>query len=288
MNPSTPRRTGARTLVAFHAHPDDESLLTAGTMAKAAAEGHRVILVVATAGEVGEADAAYGPRGPAPEGLGATRLAELHEAAGILGVDRVEVLGYRDSGSGDHRPPGEGPCFVEVDIDEAAHRLATILIEEDADVVTTYDRNGGYGHPDHRHVHAVGRRAAELAGTPVLLEATFNRDLLQVGVGMVASMGYQLPPGFHPSSFDEWFTPAGELTHAIDVSEHLPAKRAAMQAHRSQATSGQPEGDVRSMALFLSLPEDWYRMAFATEWYVQPGHPPGETATDVFATLTTG
>ena len=52
----------ARTLVAFHAHPDDESLLTAGTMAKAAAEGHRVVLVVATAGELGEADASFGPR----------------------------------------------------------------------------------------------------------------------------------------------------------------------------------------------------------------------------------
>jgi LmbE family N-acetylglucosaminyl deacetylase len=280
----------ARTLVAFHAHPDDESLLTAGTMARAADEGHRVVLVVATAGEVGEADAAFGAP-VAPEGLGATRMEELREAAGILGVQRVELLGYRDSGSGRAPRPGAGqtkdaePCFADADVDEAADRLAAILSEEGADVVTTYDRNGGYGHPDHRRVHTVGRRAADRAGTPVLLEATFNRDLLQVGVGMVASMGYELPPGFTPESFEDWYTPAGELTHAIDVGDQLARKRAAMVAHRSQATTGSGEG-VRTLSLLLSLPDEWFRMAFATEWYVQPGlRTPGAPLTDVFASI---
>jgi LmbE family N-acetylglucosaminyl deacetylase len=275
----------AHTLVAFHAHPDDESLLTAGTMAKAATDGHRVVLVTATAGEVGEAAATYGDAGTAADGLGATRLAELHEAAGLLGVARVEVLGYRESGSGGARPPGTGPCFADVAVEDAAERLAAILVEERADVVTTYDRNGGYGHPDHLQVHAVGRRAAERAGTPVLLEATFNRDLMQVGVGMVASMGYELPPGFHPDTFERWFTPAGELTHAIDVSDQLDAKRAAMRAHRSQATSGSDPDGVRTLSLFLSLPDEWFRMAFATEWYVQPGRPPGPPVADVFASV---
>jgi LmbE family N-acetylglucosaminyl deacetylase len=272
----------ARTLVAFHAHPDDESLLTAGTMAKAAAEGHRVVLVVATAGEVGEADAAFG----AETTLGTTRMAELRQAAEILGVARVELLGYRDSGSGASRPPGEGPCFADADVDEVADRLAAILREEDADVVTSYDRNGGYGHPDHLQVHAVGRAAAERAGTPVVLEATFNRDLLQVGVGMVASMGYELPPGFRPDSFENWFTPAGELTHAIDVTDQLAAKRAAMAAHRSQATTGSDDDGVRTLALLLSLPDEWFSMAFATEWYVQPGRAPGSPVADIFASVT--
>jgi LmbE family N-acetylglucosaminyl deacetylase len=276
----------ARTLVAFHAHPDDESLLTAGTMAKAAADGHRVVLVVATAGELGEADASFGPRSAsAVEGLGATRLAELQRAAEILGVARIEVLGYRDSGSGPTRPEGPGPFFADVDADEVAGRLAAILVEEDADVLTSYDRNGGYGHPDHRQVHTVGRRAAARAGTPVLLEATFNRDLLQVGVGMVASMGYELPPGFRPDTFEEWFTPAGELTHAVDVSDQLDAKRAAMAAHRSQATTGAADEGVRTLALLLSLPDEWFRMAFATEWYVQPDRAPGEPVADIFASV---
>jgi LmbE family N-acetylglucosaminyl deacetylase len=272
----------ARTLVAFHAHPDDESLLTAGTMAKAAAEGHRVVLVVATAGEVGEADAAFG----AETALGTTRMTELRQAADILGVARVELLGYRDSGSGTVRPPGEGPCFADAEVDEVADRLAAILREEDADVVTSYDRNGGYGHPDHLQVHAVGRLAAARAGTPAVLEATFNRDLLQVGVGMVASMGYELPPGFRPDSFENWFTPAGELTHAIDVTDQLAAKRAAMAAHRSQATTGSGDDGVRTLALLLSLPDEWFNMAFATEWYVQPGLPPGSPSADIFASVT--
>ena len=282
-------RAMARTLVAFHAHPDDESLLTAGTMAKAAAEGHRVVLVVATAGELGEADASFGAKGDHDtEGLGATRLAELARAAEILGVARTEVLGYRDSGSGTTRPPGPGLCFADADPDEVAERLAAILVEENADVLTSYDRNGGYGHPDHLQVHAVGRRAAERAGTPTLLEATFNRDLLQVGVGMVASMGYELPPGFTPDTFEAWFTPAGELTHAVDVTEHLAAKRAAMAAHRSQATTGARDDAVRTLSLFLSLPDEWFNMAFATEWYVQPDRKPGEPVADVFAAVAEG
>jgi LmbE family N-acetylglucosaminyl deacetylase len=278
----------ARTLVVFHAHPDDESLLTAGTMARAADEGHRVVLVVATAGEVGEADAAYGPTGAADAGLGATRLAELQEAADLLGVARLEVLGYRDSGSGDERPPGEGPCFADVDTEEAAARLAAILTEERADAVTTYDRHGGYGHPDHVQVHHVGRRAAELAGTPAVLEATFNRDLLQVGIGMVASMGYELPPGFAPGTFENWFTPAGDITHVVDVGAQLDRKRAAMQAHRSQTTVASGDTTVRSLSLFLSLPDDWFGMAFGTEWYVQAGVAPGQALPDVFAALGAG
>jgi LmbE family N-acetylglucosaminyl deacetylase len=276
----------ARTLVAFHAHPDDESLLTAGTMAKAAAEGHRVVLVVATAGDAGQADASFGTRNTsATEGLAATRMSELHRAAEILGVARVELLGYRDSGSGPVRTPGAEPCFADAEVDEVAERLAAILVEEDADLLTSYDRNGGYGHPDHLQVHAVGRRAVERAGTPVLLEATFNRDLLQVGVGLVASMGYELPPGFQPDTFEDWFTPAGELTHAVDVSDHLDAKRAAMSAHQSQATTAASDDGVRTLSLFLSLPDEWFRMAFATEWYVQPDRAPGEPVGDIFASV---
>jgi LmbE family N-acetylglucosaminyl deacetylase len=275
----------ARTLVVFHAHPDDEALLTAGTMAKAAAEGHRVVLVVATAGEVGEADASFGERGTDRAGLGATRMAELERSAEILGVARIELLGYRDSGSGDTRPAGPGPCFVDVDIEEAAALLTAILVEERADVLTSYDPNGGYGHPDHRHLHLVARRAAEQAGTPALLEATFNRDLLQVGIGLVKSMGYELPPQFQPDTFEAWFTPAELLTHAVDVSDQLDAKRAAMSAHRSQATTGSSDQDVRTLSLFLSLPDEWFRMAFATEWYVQPGRAPDAPLTDVFASV---
>jgi LmbE family N-acetylglucosaminyl deacetylase len=292
----------AHTLVTFHAHPDDESLLTAGVMAKAAAEGHRVVLVVATAGEVGEAADAY--RDAANEDLGATRRAELARSAAILGVARVVELGYRDSGStpravdsdaagegeGEHereREPTAGHTFAAAPVDEAAERLAAILREEHADVLTTYDPNGGYGHPDHLQVHAVGRRAAELAGTPVVLEATINRDLMTMGVQLAGSLGYEVPDDFQPESFDAWFMPASELTHAVDVSAFLAQKRSSMAAHESQSTTS-GEG-TRSIAVFLSLPDEYFAMAFGTEWFIERGRAPGvadgQPITDVFATL---
>ncbi len=271
------------TLVFFHAHPDDEALLTAGTMAKAAADGHRVVLVVATAGEVGEAAEVY--RGG---DLGMTRLVELQRSAALLGVARLEVLGYGDSGSGgvdaETASGAAGPTpFAAVEVEEAAGRLAALLVEEDAQVLTTYDANGGYGHPDHLQVHAVGARAAVLAGTPRLLEATINRDLMSMGVELARSLGYEIPETFAPASFDGWFTPGDEITHAIDVSAHLAAKRASMEAHASQATSG--DGSTRTLAAFLALPDEYFAMAFGTEWYRDPVAPAGAGVDDVLAGL---
>lgn len=277
----------AHTLVTFHAHPDDESLLTAGVMAKAAAEGHRVVLVVATAGEVGDAAEAY--RDPQQADLGGARLAELERSAAILGVSRIVHLGYRDSGSGPASTAasvgaaGDQRRFVEVPVEEAAEALAAVLREEHADVVTVYDPNGGYGHPDHVHVHAVGHRAAELAGTPVVLEATINRDLMTTGVELASSLGYEVPDTFSPDSFDHWFLPADELTHAVDVSAFITQKRESMAAHESQATSA-AEG-TRSMAVFLSLPDEYFALAFGTEWFVDRSRPPGIDRDDVFAGL---
>jgi LmbE family N-acetylglucosaminyl deacetylase len=272
------------TLVTFHAHPDDEALLTAGVMAKAAAAGHRVVLVVATAGEVGDAADAYKQSGD----LGRARRAELLRSAEILGVARVELLGYRDSGL-DHDQPGGLPAdapadaFARADVEDAAARLAAILVEESADVLTTYDHHGGYGHPDHLQVHRVGARAATLARTPVVLEATINRDLMQMGVGIAQSLGYEVPDSFNPTTLEDWFVPGSDITHAIDVSAYLDLKRSSMEAHQSQTTSGQ-DGD-RSLALFLSLPPEYYAMAFGTEWFIEHGQPTEPKADDIFATL---
>jgi LmbE family N-acetylglucosaminyl deacetylase len=280
-----------RTLVTFHAHPDDEALLTAGTMARAVAEGHRVVLVVATAGEVGEvADEVLA----AGEALGDLRRRELAASAAALGVHRVEVLGYRDSGLG--AGSGGPGTFSAADLEEAAERLAALLQEERADVLTTYDRNGGYGHPDHLQVHRVGARAAELAGTAVVLEATVNRDLLRGGIDIARSLGYEIPAEFSPSVFDDWFLPEAEITTFVDVSAHLAAKRASMAAHASQATAGTPASgetmaaapdgsNIRTLAAFLALPEPVFAMAFGTEWYVRPGAVAGTREDDVFAAL---
>jgi LmbE family N-acetylglucosaminyl deacetylase len=275
------------TLVCFHAHPDDEALLTAGTMAKAAAAGHRVVLVVATKGEVGEVSGQLLADG---EDLGDRRWAELERSAEILGVARLEWLGYGDSGS-EPLAPGElavarggpGP-FALGSADVAADRLARILAEERADVLTTYDPNGGYGHPDHVQVHRVGSLAARQAETRVLLEATINRELMRTGVEMAASLGFEIPPDFTPATYEMWYTPAEAITHTVDVAAHLEQKRAAMEAHASQATAADPRRS-RTLERFLGLPAEYFALAFGTEWYVERGRRPRDAADDVFASL---
>lgn len=151
------------TLVSFHAHPDDESIQTGGTLAKAAAAGHRVVLVFATRGEHGEvADGFLDDE----EHLAQRREKEAHASAEVLGAHRVAFLGYHDSGmmgTPENHHPG---AFWQADLDEAAERLAAILEEERAEVLTVYDSDGGYGHPDHIQVHRVGVRAGALVGTP--------------------------------------------------------------------------------------------------------------------------
>ncbi len=134
------------TLVTFPAHPDDESIATGGVMAKASDDGHRVVLVVATKGEHGEVDEGILAPG---EPLWPRRVQETLACAEILGVAGVEFLGYVDSGmmgTPENDLPGS---FRKADVEEAAAGLAAILTEEKADVLTVYDENGNYGHPDH-------------------------------------------------------------------------------------------------------------------------------------------
>ena len=171
---------------------------------------------------------------------------------------------------------------MDAPVEEAAERLAAILRQEQAEVLTGYDPFGGYGHPDHRQVHRVATRAGELAGTPIVLEATINRDLMAAGAEIAASLGLELPEDFAPESLDDWFTPAEELTHAVDVRPQLAAKRAAMEAHASQATSADP-GATRSLEVFVQLPDEYFELAFGTEWFVDRSRPAGISADDVFA-----
>ena len=119
---------------------------------------------------------------------------------------------------------GGAEAFARADVEEAAGRLAKLLVEEDADVLTVYDPVGGYGHPDHVQVHRVGTRAAELAGTPVVLEATVPRDLIARAVKAVGRV-YRFPPEFDPTSFERAFTPGADITHRVDVRRYAVRKR---------------------------------------------------------------
>ena len=270
-----------RTLVAFHAHPDDEALLTSGTMARAAAEGNRVVLVVATDGGLGLASSDF--VGASDTKLGSVRMAELRVSARALGTARVETLGYADSGLGPETPPDppDRVRFVRADPEEAAERLAAILREERADVLLSYDANGGYGHRDHVKVHHVGARAAELAGTPRVLQATVPRDLLLRGIRLAAKV-YRFPPEFEPSSFERAYSASAVVTHRIDVRRYASQKRASMRAHASQSSAD--GGADRTLAAFLRIPRPLFALVFGREWFVDAARPAGSgVARDVFA-----
>lgn len=270
------------TCVFFHAHPDDEALLTGGTIARVAAEGHRVVVVFATDGEQGLADGMA--RG---EELGAIRVAEARHAASVLGAAAVEFLGYADSGwSSTASSSAERSSFSAADVEEAAQRLAAILDRERAGLLTTYDPAGGYGHPDHVQVHRVGYRAAVLAGTPIVLEATIDRDRL-VRAARLLGLARFLPgltaPPITGGRLDQAYSPGAAITHRVDVRRWCSVKRAALAAHASQATGGE---DPRTVAALLRLPGPVFRWALGTEYYVRRDLPPGTACTHPLDGLT--
>src|SRR3954447_1399551 len=246
------------TAVFFHAHPDDEAIATGGTMARAAAEGHRVVLVCATKGELGEVAEGFLADG---ETLTDRRVDEVRAAADVLGAQRVAFLGYRDSGM-DGEPTTEDPeCFAMADLEEAATRLASILREEDAEVLTVYDERGNYGHPDHIQVHRVGIRAAAMAGTPRVYESTMNRDFLVDLMKTRATEMADIEDAPDPEEMDLG-VPAAMITTTVDVSAYVGQKRGAMVAHASQ---------IPDDSFFLQLPPDAFAAAFGQEWYIRRG-----------------
>jgi LmbE family N-acetylglucosaminyl deacetylase len=259
------------TLVCFHAHPDDESISTGGSIARASAEGHRVVLVVATNGDHGEVPDDLTPG----ETLVDRRKAETARSAEVLGVHRLVWLGYADSGMTGW-PQNEHPdAFWQAPVDDAAERLAAVLREEAADVLTVYDWHGNYGHPDHIQVHRVGHRAAELAGTPRVFEATMNRDHIVRMMAMAREMGL----GDGAAGPEDDFDPAGpaddgnpfgmseaELTHAVEVVDWLHLKRASMRCHSSQ---------ISDSSFFLEMPDEAFAGSFGIEWFIERGAEPG-------------
>ncbi len=243
------------TVVFVHAHPDDEAIATGGTMAALAGAGHRVVLVTATRGELGEVpDGLLAPG----ETLADRRKAELEEACGILGVTRQCYLDYRDSGMEGEPSNHEPGTFATADLGEAAGRLATVLTEESADVLVIYDEHGGYGHPDHVQVHRVGMAAADLAGTPVLYLCTMDRDFMRELISQSKDADWA-----PPEATEEDFSmgePASRITTEVDVKPWLEAKRQAMRAHASQ---------IGETSFFLSMPDDVFATVWGQEWYIR-------------------
>jgi LmbE family N-acetylglucosaminyl deacetylase len=261
------------TIVSFHAHPDDEAIASGGTLARAAAAGHRVVLVFATRGELGE---------PVPgvlkpgEQLAMRRSAECYTSAAALGAKRVEFLGFTDSGMMGE-PSNNAPyCFWQASVEHAARRLAVILDEEEPDVLTTYDDNGGYGHPDHIQVHRVGRRAGELSAVPVVAQSTVNRDW--VTRGMRGTAGADSPTWEVPPEVQKMGKPEAEITHRVQAVDFVEQKRASMRAHASQMAPDH---------FLLAMPDPMFAMGMGVEFYIVESAPTGAAAPELFEDLFT-
>jgi LmbE family N-acetylglucosaminyl deacetylase len=261
--------TVTETLVCFHAHPDDEVILTGGTIARATDDGHRVVVVFATRGDHGEV--AEGVLS-ASEVLADRRDVEARRAAEILGIARVEFLGYRDSGMADTDTNQADGSFWTADIDAAAARLAQILDEERADVFTTYDERGGYGHPDHIQAHRVGVRAAELARPDRVYAATVSR---QHFLTVARDQFQELPADAQPPNPEDFDLGVDEsrITTLVDVSRVIDRKRAAMVAHASQ---------IPDESFFLALGPDDFLRTFGLEWYIRLDSTPATREDSLF------
>ena len=245
------------TLLLVHAHPDDEAISTGGVMMKAKAHGHRVVLVTATRGEAGEIynmdEAASRPR------LGEIRTKELEAACDILGVDRLELLGYRDSGMVDTNDNRDPRSFHQAPLEDAAARLAVVVREERPDVVVTYAEDGVYGHPDHVKAHYVTNAALDVLER----EGWTPRKLYYTAIprSMMEAFMQQMPEEAQRAMGGNMRiagTPDELVTTRVDVHDYVDRKREAFQAHVSQ---NDPD------SWFATMASQIYELAFGTEYY---------------------
>lgn len=221
-------------IVTAFAHPDDETFSVGGSIARAVASGARVTALCATRGEVGEiAD----PSLATPETLGAVREAELRAACAELGVSDVRFLDYRDSGM-EGTPENDDPrAFARAEDDAVAAKLVALFRELRADVVVTFERNGVYGHPDHRKISRCATAAFDLAATdgwaPArLFHAGIARSAVQELGRLAREAGLPPSPLFERAA--ELGMPDDEVTTRIDVTAWIEQKRRALARHRTQ------------------------------------------------------
>ncbi|MEO3785291.1 PIG-L family deacetylase [Actinocorallia sp. B10E7] len=264
------------TLMAVHAHPDDEVISTGGVLAKAAASGIRTVLVTCTNGEQGDAPGGVKPGEPGhdPAEVSALRLQELTKSAELLGIHHVELLGYADSGMDGWDANHAADSFTNADFDAAVGRLAALMEQYRPQVVVTYDENGGYGHPDHIQAHRVAVAATDRTGIPDRLYYTavpqsglqLMFDYLKAS-GLAEEWGMEEPMDFGVS--DE------VITTTVDVAPYAETKVSALRAHASQTES----------IFLLQLPEDAKPFIFGAESFIRVRGEGPEKEDDLFAGL---
>jgi LmbE family N-acetylglucosaminyl deacetylase len=262
----------SRTLMAVFAHPDDESFGCGGTLARYGAEPEvRVVLVCATRGEAGEIS---DPSLATPERLGEAREQELRCACGLLGIDALYFLDYRDSGMAG-TPENQHPrALAMADFDEAVGKIVACIRRERPDVVVTFDESGGYGHPDHVAVHyhteAAFAAAADPTRYPEQIEAGLEphqakklyytaipRRFFRGLVEKLQELGVEIPERYLQRQ-DTFGLPDEACTTDIDVQGFWEIKQKAVQCHATQ---------LRPDNFFALLPPEMMRQLQAWECF---------------------
>src|SRR5579884_401995 len=259
-------------LMCVHAHPDDESSSTGGTLAKYADENVLTSLIVGTKGEEGEVRDPYLNIAPW-QTLGTIRAEkELKEAAAVLKIGFVNFLGYRDSGMAGTLSNQHADAFCNADLEEAARRLVLNIRKLRPQILVTYNDNGGYGHPDHIMCNRGTHAAFELAGDPdfawddgeepwqpkKLYHIAHSRERYQAAHEALKERGLEeLAPGRR--NYDRFGVPDSEITTCIDISKYVHLKREALKCHRSQTYGSR----------WWKMPDDIMREFYSHETFVR-------------------
>jgi mycothiol S-conjugate amidase len=261
-----------RTLLAIHAHPDDESSKGSGTMARYADEGARVILVCATDGAEGEI---LNPRMDRPgikERMAELRKAELETACDILGVERIYNLGYRDSGMPESPANKDPNAFWNADPEEAVGKIVEIIRAERPDVILSYDESKGYEHPDHIRVYEWGQRAFHEAGDadrfpdkgapwePKKLHyfATFTKARFQMLHEAATAEGIESPFAGWLENWDSMGFEDPKVTTQIDVADFIELRSKALLAHATQ---------IDPDSFWFAIPDEMQKKVYPWEDY---------------------
>ncbi|MFG6191984.1 PIG-L family deacetylase [Nonomuraea sp. JJY05] len=245
------------TLMVVHAHPDDECLSTGGILARYSDEGIRTVLVTCTNGEQGDGQGGVKPGddGHDDAAVAEQRLAELRESVSHLGIDHLELLGYRDSGMQGWEANAHPDAFANVPVETAAAKLSALMEHYRPQVVVTYDETGGggYGHPDHVQAHRVTVAAVEQTGIPDKFYYTaMPRSGIKQMFEMMRANGVDFGD-FQPS--DDFGTPDERVTSVVDIAPFVERKLKALRAHESQGEN----------IFLLRMPEEVQQQAFSRE-----------------------
>ena len=275
--------SAAPRLLLVHAHPDDESLWTGGTIARYAAAGVQVTVVTCTLGEEGEIipESLRELAADHADQLGGYRIGELRSACAALGVSDHRWLGgpgrWRDSGMAGVAANAHPRAFAGGDVDEQAAVLAAVLDEVRPQVVVTYGPDGGYGHPDHVRAHDVTMAACEKAGGVArIFHAVTSKRATDDGVAAlarIADLPYRLPePDELPVTDD------AHITTTVSIAEVLADKLSALRAHSTQISVWQTADGAHCYALSNGIAQP----IPAAEFYVLAAGAADGAGTDLF------